>query len=494
LRRTGGWSVNFGNPRALVYGGYILAGLLLGALGLRAEPQYQEGAPPANGRTWGIPLKPCRAVRDHDGMCGKFEVFEDRAARSGRKVSLSLAVLPAKAVNPAPDPVFLLAGGPGQSAIEAFAPTGYLDAFNETRDVVLVDQRGTGGSNRLACKSSTTPSRIPSVGQLRACRAELEKIADLRWYTTSIAMDDLDDVRAALGYDRINLLGGSYGTRAALEYLRRHEDRVRTVILKGVAPMGYKLPLPFARAIQSSLEHLFADCAADSKCGARYPNLRDDFEKVLAGLEQQPVVYRASRSAEDSELTRDALLDVLRPMLYSPQVVSVLPVFIHRAADGDFTGLAAVTHQVVAQLDAQIARGMSLSVICSEDVPFITDDEVARETRGTYMGDANVRRFRETCSVWPHAVVPPSFLEPVKSQRPALLVSGDEDPATPASIAEAAARSLPNSRHVIIKGGTHGTESPCIDKIMAEFVMHGSAQDLDTSCVASIKRPPFVVP
>ncbi|HEV8148516.1 MAG TPA: alpha/beta hydrolase [Bryobacteraceae bacterium] len=461
---------------------------------------FRPGSPPpATARKWGLPLTPCRVANDRvEGMCGSFEVFENRATRTGRKIKLAFLVAPAKAERPEPDPVFLIAGGPGQGSIEAFAQTGYVKSFGEKRDVVMLDQRGTGGSNRLGCASTQSTSRLPTAQQLIPCREELQKIADLKQYTTSIAMDDLDEVRAALGYQQINLLGGSYGTRAALEYMRRHGDRVRTVIIKGVAPPGYKLPLPFARTVQDALGHLFADCAADFKCRAAYPKLKEEFEALLDHLAKEPFTYKVeppmAAQAMDWTITREGLLDMLRPMLYTPSIVAMMPRLIHQASSGDFKPLGALSYQIVSQLERGIARGMSLSVLCSEDVAFITDEEVARETRGTYMGGSNVASFRQACSVWPKAEVPARFLEPVKSDKPVLLISGDEDPATPAASAELAARHLPNSRHVVIRGGTHGTQSDCLDKIAADFVARGSAKDVDASCVAEIKRPPFVVP
>src|SRR5258706_10512149 len=157
----------------------------------------------------------------------------------------------------------------------------------------------------------------------------------------------------------------------------------------------------------------------------------------------------------DWTVTRDGLLDMLRPMMYTPSVVALMPRLIHEASSGDLRPLGAISYQIVSQLEKGIARGMSLSVLCSEDVAFITDEEVARETKGTYMSDSNVKAFRRGCAAWPKADVPRSYLDPVKSDLPVLLISGDEDPATPAASAELAARYLPNSRHVVIRGGTH---------------------------------------
>lgn len=326
--------------------------------------------PPPTARKWGLPVTPCRVANNRvEGMCGSLEVFENRATKTGRKIKLAFLIVPAKAARPEPDPVFLIAGGPGQSAIEAFAQTGYVKVFGETRDVIMLDQRGTGGSNRLGCASTQSTSRLPTAQQLAPCVEELSKIADLRQYTTSIASDDLEDVRAALGYSSINLLGGSYGTRASLDYLRRHGDHVRSVILKGVAPMGYKLPVPFARTVQDALGYLFADCAADSRCGAAYPKLKQDFEAVLDRLAKNPFHYRVEPpmvpESRDWIITPEGLLDMLRPMLYTPSVVALMPRLIHEASTGDFNPFGEVSFQIVSQLEKGIARGKSRSRCCA---------------------------------------------------------------------------------------------------------------------------------
>ena len=228
-----------------------------------------------------LALEPCRLPGwNEDVRCGQYEVYENREAKTGRKISLRVVVAPSLGEKAAPDPIFYFAGGPGAGAIDNFslAGKGFLAGLRRERDLVLVDQRGTGGSNQLPCNlrgdkndMAAFFSEIFSPERLRACRAELEKVADLKLYSTPIAMDDLDEVRAALGYDKINLYGGSYGSTAALAYLRQYPQRVRTATVAGVAPPDMKLPLPFGKGVQKALEHVFADCAADEKCRAAFP-------------------------------------------------------------------------------------------------------------------------------------------------------------------------------------------------------------------------------
>ncbi len=437
-----------------------------------------------------------------DALCGKYEVYEDRIGHKGRKIQLNIVLLPATSAKPAPDPVFYLAGGPGAAATE-YAAEKFMTGLRRHRDVVLVDQRGTGGSNPLNCQHIGTKEdmrgyfgEVFPLEYMRACRAELEKIADLKLYTTSIAMDDLDDLRAALGYDRINVYGGSYGSTAALVYLRQHPDHLRVAAIFGVAPPWAKIPLSFARGVQESIDRLFSDCAADQACRAAYPDVATEFKTILRRFDKGPVVVTAinayTRQEQEVTVTRDAFVDAIRVSLYIPNATSFLPALIHIGAQGNLGPLVAMTFQVVSQIDSKISRGMQFSVICAEDVPFITEEEVKRNSANSFYGDARVRPTIRACTEWPRATVSPSFLEPIKGDIPLLIISGALDPVTPPWIAETAARTLPHSRHVVIQNATHNSYD-CVENLVADFIDKGTTEGLDVSCVEQIKRPPFMI-
>lgn len=449
-----------------------------------------------------VAVEPCQIRGDLEGWCAKLEVFENRASRTGRKIPLNILILPSKSAKPLPDPVFGIAGGPGQSAAEAFPGAPYIEKIRDQREIVLVDQRGTGGSNLLNCAFTNNDDPqtfftelFPSE-RVRACRAELEKKADLTQYTTTIAMDDLNEVRQALGYSSINLIGGSYGTRAALEYLRRHGDHVRSAVIKGVAPPGFKLPLVFARTIQDSMQHLFADCAADVKCKAAYPNLQGEFEDILKRLDKGPAEFTLPPPLVAKEqkvrIGRGIFVDYLRPILYSPDAARALPAALHQAYMGDFVGYGALAFSTQKQIGDAVARGMLMSVLCAEDEP-ISASEEKRETAGSYLGDFRVRSHERACAEWPRGKMPADYWEPVRSDKSVLIISGDEDPATPSRMGNEVAKTLPNSMHVAIRYGTHLTQSACIDDLMAAFVANGSAKGLDAACAAKIKRPAFLI-
>jgi pimeloyl-ACP methyl ester carboxylesterase len=450
-----------------------------------------------------IELKPCDDMSlPEKALCTKYEVFEDRAARPGRKIALNIVLLPALSSNPAPDPVFYLAGGPGGAATMN-ASDRIMNRLRRNRDVVLIDQRGTGQSNPLDCPSAGSREdmrgffgEVMPLERIRACRVELEKIANLKLYTTQIAMDDMDEVRAALGYDRINVHGGSYGSTTTLAYLRQHPEHVRTIAIFGVAPPSAKIPLSFSKGTQDAVDHLLADCAAEAACHAEYPDLANDFKAVLAQFDKGPVEVLAynvfTKSEQKVTVTRDAFVDAVRQVLYIPDAAAALPALIHYGAQGNLGPFVSTAFQVVFAISNRIARGMQLSVICAEDVPFITPEEVKTTSANSFYGDARVRPTMRACTEWPKATVAPSFLDPVKSDTPALLIAGALDPVTPPWLAETVSRTLSKGRLVIVPNATHNTYE-CLENLIGDFIDKGSAEGLDISCVNQIKRPPFTI-
>ena len=313
-----------------------------------------------------------------DAYCGTLKVFENRATKQGRQIDLNIVVLPALSPDPKPDPFFFLAGGPGQGAAQMAKPL--REAFRQIvndRDIVLVDQRGTGKSNPLNCTDEDdslkafSESEESLMARLKKCMAGYD--ADLRLYTTDIAMDDLDDVRAFFGYDKINIYGGSYGTRAALVYLRRHGDRVRTVVLDGVAPPNMRLPLFAPRDVQRAFDRLIADCEADIGCKTTYPNLGTRARALIERLEKDPPLVQVvhPRTGERGELRMTARLvaNVIFATLYQPIAASLVPALIARAEQNDFQGLLALAGANDSGATPNMSIGMQLSVICAEDGP-----------------------------------------------------------------------------------------------------------------------------
>ncbi len=427
--------------------------------------------------------------------CGTLPVFEDRAAGTGRRIALNIVRFPARNGSPGAEPLFLIAGGPGAaaSAMAPIVPIRFGRIWQD-RDIVLVDQRGTGGSNRLDCELFPTVSsyfgELFPPAMVEDCRDRLSARADLRLYTTPIAVDDLNDVRAALGYGRIHLYGSSYGTAAALAYLRRHPETVRTVTLESVVPLDENPLLQFAAAGRRALELLFARCAVDAECRHAYPDLARDFRAVLGRLEDAPAraVVRdpATGGPVAVSLGRDAFVTGLQLALFDPRAFDEIPGVIAAAARGEF-GPAAETVIAGRGLYEHVSIGMHLSVRCSEDAPGIALAAADPAAAAGFVGDAWLRAYRQACAVWPRGTLPPGYHRPVASDVPALLLSGELDPATPPATGDRVARHLSNARHVVLAGASHwsGEAAGCAAALIASFVAAGTVEGLDTDCAGS---------
>ncbi len=434
--------------------------------------------------------------------CGTLTVPENRATGQGRTIALKIVVAPALRRDAAPDPLFILEGGPGAGAATlAGSRLGMFRRFRTDRDLVFVDQRGTGESNRLGCDPSleeldeVTTDDDRALTRLRACLAGLD--ADPRLYTTSIAMDDLDDVRRFLGYGPINLWGGSYGTRAALLYLRQHEAHVRSVVLDGVAPQDMRLPLTTARDAQRALDRLIADCAADTACAATFPTLGADIRALFARLEaERPVVTgvhpRTGLPIELPLSRRDVALVVFRA-LYVPEVASLLPRVLTDASAGNYQGLLALAFASAPEGDKRdMAIGMHLSVVCAEDIPRITPADRVAADAGGFLGAAMFDAQYSACSFWPRGDVPESFYAPIVSARPVLILSGADDPVTPPTWGEHVAPHLTNAKHIVVPGAGHITLTRgCVPAIVEGFLRAASVAGLDPACTGALTRPPF---
>jgi len=451
-----------------------------------------------------IALRSCGgAANPSQILCGEHVVPENRTANGGRSITLGVVVLPALAADPARDPLFVLAGGPGQAAT-MLAPY-YLTSWKrQDRDVVFVDQRGTAGDHLLQCDLSggardaqgyLEPLFQPE--RFRACRRELQRRVDLAQYTTPIFAEDVDEVRAALGYERINLSGTSYGTRAALVYLRQYPDRVRSLVLNGASPIAYRNPLHHAREAENAIRGLFAECASDRACAEAYPRLAEEWDAIVLRLDGNPpqVVIRHpdTGAASRVRLNRGAFTEAVRALLYGIEGGREVPWLVHRVYRGDHRTAAEVAAAVGRNTRQGLTFGLLLSVICSEDVPRIQLGEIGPETAGTFGGDERVRTQMAACETWPTGEVPVGYGEPVRSDVPVLVLSGTLDPVTGARWGEETVRHLPNGRHVVVPGA-HGVRGPCVDRMVHDFLTAGSARDLDTSCVDRVRLPPFRLP
>ena len=429
--------------------------------------------------------------------CENVLVPEDRSKANGRTIALQVVVVPALGPGRVDDPVVYLAGGPGQAAsqfVRGIAAT----ALRQRRDLVFADQRGTGGSGDLRCNFYTSSGPLLDdfipLARLPECRARLERSADLAQYTTAASVADLEAVRAALGYETMNVVGGSYGTRLALEYLRQHESRVRTMTLEGAVPPGASVPERFGTIAQAALDGVLDECLAESACAVRFPDVKREAAAVFDRLRNETVTAHVSRRGSAPRvvsLSRDHVAEALRYMLYSSREASGVPSVLHAAYNGDFTRIAQFLHdwRRSGTFDA-----VYLSITCAEDVPFVASDAAERDDP-TFLGGYRVRQQRAACAEWPRGAVPTWHRRPVTSGVPTLLMTGVLDPVTPPSVADEVARTLRNSVHLRVPSGGHSYHGlrglDCLDRIKETFIDRGSVAGLDVSCVGSIRRPGF---
>ena len=445
-------------------------------------------------------FEPCRIGAEGASVhlpaqCLSVPVPEDRAHPGGRQIQLRVAVLKALTEKPAADPLFFIAGGPGQAATDAYVEeAAAFERLRYTRDIVLVDQRGTGGSNRLDCAPA------PGDDYARASADCLKHLpGDPRFYTTSVAVQDLDAVRAALGYTRIDLYGISYGTRVALEYLRRFPARTRALVLDGVVPADRALGPEVSLDAQRALGLIFSRCAADAACHKAFPDLADEFHALQQDLGAHPVTVTLrdplTGAPRQEKLGWNDVAGAVRLMSYQSETASLLPLFIHQAAGGDYGPLMGAALMFTREIQGGFAQGMQAAVLCTEDAPYYHDDPgTTAVMRDTYLGGLTMDELLKSCAAWPRGVISQDFKQPVRSDKPVLLLSGEDDPITPPADAEHAAMTLSNSLSLTVPGQGHGNAfRGCVPRLMADFIDAASVKGLDVSCIKDIKPFPFFV-
>lgn len=459
------------------------------------------------------PLTPCRI----DGIpnelqCGSLQRPLDPARPDGVKIAVHYLVVPAMARNKQPDAVLMLAGGPGQSAIgvaQRVLPR--LARLNNRRDLVFIDQRGTGKSAPLDCPDDSKlpiTEQLDTAAQMRrldACRASLETLSygqdgGLRFFTTTIAMQDMEAVRQALGVPQWNLIGGSYGTRAALEYLRQFPAQVRRTVIDGVAPPDMVLPVSFSPDTQAALDKLFD---ANAKT---HPELRADWTRLLASLPRAVTVQQPLTGVPETfTVDRELLLRAVRPPLYQPALAAALPAAIHAAAaEGRFGGLFGLTSAFGGGKGMKLAMGMHFSVICAEDVPRIAQ---ATDAPGADFGRVDADMYARVCKTWPRGDVAADFYKIPPAPSPVLVMSGGADPATPARHGERVAKALAvghpeRVQHLVAPEAGHGVMGVgCVRDLLFRFIdAKTDAAALpdtfmkDAACATRIPRPPAFRP
>lgn len=419
-------------------------------------------------------------------------------------LDIAIARIPARRRSDRQDAFTLIAGGPGQSAIESFPAVSF--AFRHImrdHDVILIDQRGTGESARLNC-----PEDPGSMGleldtdaqtiSLRAveCRKSLPHDPDL--FTTSVAVQDLEFVREALDISQWNLYGISYGTRVALHYLRRYPDAVRTMTLDAVVPPSVALGPEIGPLAQRTLDLIFQRCRDDAGCFEAFGDLSEPTLALLDSLAIEPrdIIFEdvVTGKLTDMTFTREHLAITLRLMSYSSQTAAILPSMLHEAiVDENFAPLARQSLLQTRALGDTMSTGMHQAIICTEDAPFVSAEPLSAESAG-YLGDDIISALLASCSQWPAGQIDEDFKQPVVSSVPTLILSGEADPITPPEYGDRVAQHLSESRHIVNPGQGH-MQAPfgCMPVLLAKFVDTADAINLDSQCLQRLRTLPFFV-
>ena len=475
-------------------------------------PPTDTKEPSQPAQTWrrgALTFTSCELTRPGSGAhaqawCTTFNVPENRADPNSRRIGLKLAIARSDAQVPAPDLVTLLAGGPGEAATEAWlieAP-----AFADVRkhhDVLLLDQRGTGGSNPLSCKKAEAAADENALAldldkvrkDVAACLAEVKQKADPRYYTTTVAVQDLEDVRQALGSPQLDLVGVSYGTRMAQQYLKAHPASVRSVVLDSVVSNQAVLGEDFAANLDDALKRDFALCTAVAACKQRFGDSMQTLDQLRDALRANPhkVSFRDPETYQTVErpLSEFSLASVVRMFAYEPETAALLPLSINAAAHGDVGPLLGQAKLLSGDLSGDMNNGMSMSVICSEDADLL---QPRPQDQNTILGNQLIDAIKAQCAVWPHGRRPDDFHAPLKSDKPILMLSGELDPVTPPRYGAQILPGLADARQLVFKGQGHSLLGRgCMPQLLGKFVDQPDLKALDAGCLDKLGATPTFI-
>lgn len=483
---------------AILLGGTLYLSVTNALYAATQDPAAQTTAPASQQK----PLASCYLKNiSEQVLCGTLMVPENYDQPNQRQIPINYAVLPAVSENKKADPLLILAGGPGQAATELAAMINRMFSdVRKQRDILLIDQRGTGKSNPLSCELSHVDELVKADDDIELSRIAGECLAkytdeDLTQYHTVNAIRDFEAVREHLGYQQVNLYGGSYGSRAGLVYMREAPESVRAAVLDAVAPPEVVVG-PFGRHGADSFELLLEQCANSKVCESTFPNLKTTYAETLEQLEANPVPLTVNdpltNKPTDILITAGRFTSVMRVGLYHPVTRQLLPYAIQETHRGNYTPLVGLIGSSMSQ--SEMYMGLTLSVLCSEDLPRATDELLAEDGANDFIGSRTADAFIEMCSVWPSVPRPESWFAPVESDIPSLLLSGRHDPVTPPTWGALAAQTLSNSRHLIAPHGSHTIAGhTCANKLAAQFIDTLDLAALNEDCLQKQKPLPFVL-
>ena len=495
---------------------YVIAGAFaIGALGwhfLRDKspapplPEANKVAIAASAKSFSIgalTFNACDLPQPHSSattaaFCAPFVVPEDRSKPEGRKIDMRLALIKSDSAL-ADGFVFFIAGGPGQSAVDAWpqvAPA--LAPLRRNRHVLLMDQRGIGGSNGLECESlpDDAESNLDFIEKrTRECLAKVSKHSDPSQYTTTAAVEDIEALRIALGGPTLDVIGVSYGTRVAQQYLMRHPDGVRSVVLDSVAPNSLVFGQDFARNLDDALKAQFANCTSVPACKKAFSDPMANLMTLKARYEVDPQTLKMRDPVDYSEsemrLDGDTLASVVRLYAYSPETAALLPLTIDAAMKGDTGPLLGQARNIFRGIEELANSAMQLSVVCAEDAERLRDNPTDVDT---VIGGVMVKAMQRQCAIWPKGTRPADFNAALVSDKPVLILEGELDPVTPPRYGEEVLKGLSNAKLIVAKGQGHNVIGRgCIPKLVQKFVARLEPSNLDTACVDQLGPIPTFI-
>ena len=434
-------------------------------------------------------------VEGQNVKCGFLVVPEDRSLPKGPTIHLAAAIFKTPSSQRDPDPVLFLSGGPGLPLLERMGPTfnaGNLAGSLQNRDLILLDQRGTGYSQpSLRCSANETP---------QACHDRLVKSGiNLNAYTTLENAADVHDLIRALGYQQVNLEGVSYGTRLALTVMRLFQADLRSVVLDSVIPPQVNGFTSIPPAALRAFDVLFQGCAADPSCNATYPHLQAVFYQLVADLNTTPITFDTTLQTGKSvtvHFTGNDLVLWLQQSLYHTQFISQLPAVIFQIRNHDYEQLVFILGYLI---DDTMSWGMFYSVMCGEDAAFTTPQALKTSVQGLppqaqpALLDIVMSWF-SVCQFWGVKPVPAIQKEPVRSTIPTLILQGEYDPVTPPTNGMLAAQTLSKNYFFLFPGVGHGVVASDIGTCPTDITnafLENPAEKPNASCISSMFEPFF---
>ncbi|QOL26860.1 alpha/beta hydrolase [Thalassotalea sp. LPB0316] len=433
--------------------------------------------------------------------CGTLTVPENYQQPNESQLDVHFVIIPALDNSKQLTPLMFLAGGPGQAAAQMAGNIRQM--FSEvlkTRDIIVVDQRGTGQSNGLQCSNMEDFKLYEdlhgdmSEQDMLDCRANFT--VDLAHYSTPNAIRDFDNIRAALGWNKLSLYGGSYGTRAALVYMNMFPESLEAVVLDSVGPVEVPIGL-FGQSVARSYNLLLENCQLDANCKQAFPNLDEEFQALFARVEAEPVrvdmMHPTLGTPTQFVIDRAKLISTLRLQLYSIQGRQFVPLVIHQAYLGNYLPLAGLLAQTSGDNPGEIHAGLLFNILCNEDYPRVKQNQWSEDAKNSFGRDEAQKNWHLACTNWPKFDYEAQYFEPVTANIPTLILSGKLDPVTPPSNGDFSDKSLPNSRHIVVKNASHiVVTSECAIDLVDQFLTDKDPQAIDETCLTEIADETFI--